>query len=111
MDFYRGWEDYAIGFGEPEGDYWLGLRYIHAVTDTQPQQLRVNVTDFDLGDRYAKYGIFNVSSEADKFRLSIGAFSGNAGKYLWFALCVAQTDMWEERKGRVGRYKMTVVVR
>ena len=24
VDFYRNWDDYEGGFGDPEGEFWLG---------------------------------------------------------------------------------------
>jgi len=28
VDFYRNWIDYATGFGNPAGEFWLGLNEI-----------------------------------------------------------------------------------
>ena len=27
VDFFKGWDAYQIGFGEPSGEYWLGKFY------------------------------------------------------------------------------------
>lgn len=80
VDFYRGWEDYAEGFGDPAGEYWLGLRHIHALTSAQPMQLYIGITDFDLGLRFAKYDSFSVSSEDENFVLRVGTYFGDAGE-------------------------------
>lgn len=85
MDFYKGWEEYAEGFGDSAQDYWLGLRHVHALTKRDLHTLYVKVTDYNGQSKYATYGSFSVSSEAKKFRLSVNDFSGDAGKCVSFS--------------------------
>ncbi|GFN76721.1 angiopoietin-4 [Plakobranchus ocellatus] len=32
VDFYRNWDDYRVGFGSLEGEFWLGNDNIHYLT-------------------------------------------------------------------------------
>ena len=33
INFYRGWNAYKKGFGDPTGNFWLGNDAIHKLTD------------------------------------------------------------------------------
>lgn len=84
MSFERTWIEYANGFGNAEGNYWLGLHHIHNFTSSEPYQLRVDLMDFDGVKGYATYGTFRVASEADQFKATIGGYSGNVGDSMKF---------------------------
>ena len=70
--FARGWEDYATGFGDVGGDYWLGNDYIHRLTSRRPVRLRVEM--WDVHGRYwiAEYPAFRVASSDELYRLDLG---------------------------------------
>ena len=76
VDFYRGWQDYKNGFGDLNGNFWLGLDKIHRLTKSRQNILRVDLTDFDYTKAYAKYGTFSVASESESYKLKVGSFSG-----------------------------------
>ncbi|XP_028391590.1 ryncolin-1-like [Dendronephthya gigantea] len=78
QDFYLGWSDYKAGFGDLNGEFWLGLDKIHRLTKSGQNVLRVDLMDFNGDKRYAKYGKFSVADESNKYRLNIGSYSGNA---------------------------------
>ncbi|XP_028391588.1 fibrinogen C domain-containing protein 1-B-like [Dendronephthya gigantea] len=79
QNFYRGWSDYKAGFGNLNGEFWLGLDKIQRLTKSGQNVLRVDLMDFNGAERYAKYGTFRVSDESNKYRLTIGKYSGDAG--------------------------------
>ena len=82
--FSREWDEYAFGFGDLNGEYWLGLRKVHELTSRGTWVLRVDLEDFDGETVYALYDSFQVESAHNYFRLKIGSYSGTAGDSLSF---------------------------
>jgi len=81
VDFYRGWDDYKRGFGNLNGEFWLGLDKIHRLTK-QRSRLRVDLEDTAGKTANAEYDFFGVASERSKYKLSLGTYSGTAGDSL-----------------------------
>ena len=81
VDFYLDWSDYQQGFGNLSGEFWLGLDKIQRLTSTATQ-LRVDMQDFQLNSRYAKYTSFSVGDSVSKYTLSVSGYSGTAGDAL-----------------------------
>ena len=81
VDFYQGWAEYIHGFGDVDGDHWLGLSKIHRLTNHSMQQLqlRVDVESFALGQRYALYNSFSIDGPSTDYTLHLSGYSGNAG--------------------------------
>ena len=77
VDFYRGWNEYKRGFGNLNGEFWLGLENIYRLTRSGRYKLRVDLEDTSGNTAYAEYDMFAVASERTKYQLSIGTFSGN----------------------------------
>ena len=75
VDFYRGWADYKRGFGNLNGEFWLGLDKINRLTKSN-SRLRVDLEDTTGKTAYAEYGMFAVTSEKTKYQLSLGSYSG-----------------------------------
>ena len=84
VDFYLKWADYKSGFGDLNGEFWLGLDKIHHLTLDNNSMLRVDLEDFEGETRYAEYNLFGVTSEKDNYRLILGNFSGNAISFVIF---------------------------
>ncbi|VDI14343.1 Hypothetical predicted protein [Mytilus galloprovincialis] len=79
VDFQRTWSEYENGFGNVEGDYWLGNKYIHHLTSSGKYELRIVLTNNKNEKRYAAYKQFSIGDAASKYKLSVGSYSGNAG--------------------------------
>ena len=76
VDFYRYWNDYKCGFGDLNGEFWLGLDKIHRLTSDDNNVLRIDLGDFEGNNSYAEYDLFGVKSEKDKYKLILGSYSG-----------------------------------
>ena len=74
VDFNRHWSDYKHGFGNLNGEFWLGLDRIHRLTLDNNSMLRVDLEDFEGGSAYAEYNLFGVKSEHDKYQLILWSY-------------------------------------
>ena len=77
VDFNRGWQDYKLGFGDLKGEFWLGLDKIDRLTTASRNELRIDMEDTSGNTRYAEYNSFAVTSEQQKYQLSLGSYTGN----------------------------------
>ena len=80
VDFYRGWADYKRGFGNLNGEFWLGLDKMHRLTKEGRNRIRVDLEDTQGKTAYAGYDMFAVASERAKYQLSLGTYSGEGMK-------------------------------
>ena len=78
VSFDRTWSECARGFGNKTGEYWLGLNYIHRLTASAGQLLRVDLEDFENSTAFAQYTTFTVANATDKYRLQVSGYSGTA---------------------------------
>nr|XP_031290850.1 tenascin-X isoform X4 [Camelus dromedarius] len=77
-DFWRDWEDYAHGFGNLSGEFWLGNEALHSLTKAGDYSLRVDLRDGDEAV-FAQYDSFQVDSAAEYYRLHLDGYHGTAG--------------------------------
>ncbi|XP_076086143.1 uncharacterized protein LOC143056860 [Mytilus galloprovincialis] len=78
-EFYRNWEDYEHGFGDLNGEFWLGNRNIELLTSIGTHELRINLEDWDGSKRYANFKNFKIDGASNKYKLHISGYSGDAG--------------------------------
>ncbi|XP_056157541.1 fibrinogen-like protein 1 [Lampris incognitus] len=76
VSFNRGWREYRDGFGEPQGEHWLGNRHLHLLSTQGHYSLRIDLEDWTHKHRYALYQSFSTEDEQNQFRLHVSGFSG-----------------------------------
>ncbi|KAJ0060048.1 hypothetical protein NL108_002841 [Boleophthalmus pectinirostris] len=74
VNFYRPWSQYKTGFGEADGEHWLGLEFIHMLSSRKPHELLVEMEDFEGNKASARYSSFSVGSECDGYKLQVSGF-------------------------------------
>ncbi|XP_018564093.1 angiopoietin-related protein 1-like [Anoplophora glabripennis] len=83
QDFNLEWRDYKFGFGNLEGEFWLGLEKIYSLTGFEPAELLVEVVDRGGVSAYAHYNSFGIGPETGAYKLErLSGFSGDAGDSL-----------------------------
>lgn len=83
VDFYRNWNTYKKGFGDLDGEFFLGLNKIHALTAEYSQELLVILEDKEGIEAFEKYERFAIGDEDERYSLNtLGKASGTAGDSL-----------------------------
>ena len=85
MSFNLDWNAYKNGFGYLESDGWLGLEKIHRLTKNKPAILLISLYFKNGYHYYPQYRSFKVGSEATKYQLYIGNFTGDGGDSLSYS--------------------------
>eukprot|EP00058_Branchiostoma_floridae_P001866 XP_002587354.1 hypothetical protein BRAFLDRAFT_96225 [Branchiostoma floridae] len=78
LNFDRNWVDYEEGFGDVDGEYWLGLEKIHKLVSQDSYELYIEIQDWEGNSAYARYSTFGVGDASGNYRLTIGGYSGDA---------------------------------
>ncbi|XP_053175909.1 fibroleukin-like [Scomber japonicus] len=94
VSFNRTWAQYRAGFGELDGEFWLGNDIIHLLTRDREMMLFVELVDFEGGMGYAQYDHFRVSSERLRYKLSVRGYSGTAGDSFTYSRSYDHNNRW-----------------
>ncbi|KAL4217825.1 hypothetical protein ACF0H5_022564 [Mactra antiquata] len=72
-DFFKTWEEYKTGFGDLNGNFWLGNENIWTLTKTGTWNIR-----FDLRHEnesvFAVYSSFSIGNETTNYTLHVGKY-------------------------------------
>ncbi|XP_053685786.1 microfibril-associated glycoprotein 4-like [Sabethes cyaneus] len=79
--FNRSWNDYKLGFGSLQREFWLGLEKLHHITNDRRCGLLVVMANFTEYPVYRHYTTFGVANEANNYKLKLlGFMEGTAGE-------------------------------
>ncbi|KAL7740812.1 hypothetical protein ACLKA6_013664 [Drosophila palustris] len=102
INFHRNWSAYKKGFGNLNGEFFLGLDKIHALTAESSQELLVLLEDFEGDERFETYDEFAIGDEDQHYKLhKLGKANGTAGDSLdyhrgmKFTTFDKDNDKWE----------------
>ena len=76
VNFTRNWEDYENGFGDLDGEFWLGLKTIHELTTKDDVELMTTVRNESGPIITWTYKVFRVSGPDTYYVLNISGGQG-----------------------------------
>ena len=74
-DFYRNWQEYKTGFGNLNGEFWLGNDNLYLLTKKKNQKLKIQLKDWEGEFAYADYSEFWIDSENLQYKLHVAGFT------------------------------------
>ncbi|XP_046805420.1 ryncolin-1-like [Lucilia cuprina] len=85
-EFSRDWREYEKGFGGIDGEFFIGLKKLHALTTYNgPQELLIVMEDGNGTRTFAKYDAFAIGNKTESYKLKrLGRYSGTAGNSLHY---------------------------
>ena len=83
VSFERDWDDYVAGFGDPDGNMWLGLERIHQLTNCD-SEVYCSMESFSGEFAYANYTNFRLKDSSTDYKLDVSGYSGTAGDGLTY---------------------------
>ena len=70
----RDWVEYEDGFGDLDGEFWIGLKSMHCLTSQGHWELRIDYHLTNGTKSYLHYNKFAVGSGKDQYPLNIAGF-------------------------------------
>ncbi|XP_022111527.1 ficolin-1-like [Acanthaster planci] len=74
VSFNRTWQEYAEGFGDLTGEFWLGNEKLYDLTRTGKWELVITLRAFDGQNATVRYEDFKIESVGEKYKLEIDDF-------------------------------------
>ena len=88
VDFNRKWKDYVVGFGDLNGEFWLGLSKIHRLIESAGEDanmtLLIEYQQFGGPIENATYEAFKILGPSTGYQLSFEEISDNHSQSLTY---------------------------
>jgi len=82
VSFIRTWTEYEEGFGDPIGNMWLGLKYIHALCNHESPCILYVQLYHSVESKQAWYDNFYLMDRSHNYELRVDEYRGSAGDSL-----------------------------
>ena len=82
VEFYRGWDEYVNGFGDPSANYWMCLEGIHIYSSSCSSghaRLFIYLETFSGEAGYAHYSTFSLGDVTTNYTITVSGYSGTVG--------------------------------
>lgn len=76
QNFNETWENYKYGFGNLNGEFWLGLEKIYAIAKQSDYILRIELEDWENTKHYVEYS-FHLGNYETNYMLHLTEITGN----------------------------------
>ena len=80
VDFDRGWDDYVNGFGEEDGNYWMGLEEIHQLSTAHDVSLFIDIETFEGEPFTVTLQTFSVGNATGNYTLNYSGYSQSSDR-------------------------------
>ncbi|KAM9326879.1 angiopoietin-related protein 3 [Gastrophryne carolinensis] len=76
VEFNQTWEDYSDGFGNLNGEFWLGLKRIYSLTQQADYILHIELQDWKYNTRFVEY-LFTLGNQDTSYTIQLSQILGN----------------------------------
>ena len=72
QNFNRTWADYVNGFGDPHGEFWLGLETLHTLTSSGTWKFIADMAAWNGDQFYEEFNGFSECDASGNYVLTVG---------------------------------------
>jgi hypothetical protein len=119
VHFNRTWAEYERGFGDLDGEFWIGLKNIYELTNQQNMEMKISVWNDTSTSINWKYPFFRISDRSNWYALSGVSTGSRDGSYSAFGHETESTNYFhtydrnriqncDYRRGRAGWWYYSV---